>query len=107
MASLNGKQNGTINGTKLKGAMDVLKCLAHPVRLSILDFIHGEGEVHVNKIYNSLKLEQSITSQHLRVLRDHDMVSTTRNGKYIIYSVNKKKLFEVGEAVNSFVTTQK
>lgn len=97
---------GKIDDKKLKHGLAVLKCLAHPVRLSILNYIHNEGEVHVNKIYNSLKLEQSITSQHLRVLRDFDLVNTTRNGKYIIYTTNKGRLLSISKQINSFVDTK-
>lgn len=98
--------NGKMDDKKIKKSMEVLKCLAHPVRLSIIKFIHSEGEVHVNKIYSSLKLEQSITSQHLRVLRNHDIVDTTRNGKFILYTVNTKRLQYISNRIDGLMQSK-
>lgn len=91
-----------IDETKLTSAMDVLKAIAHPVRLSMVNFINDNDEVNVNRIYSELKLEQSITSQHLRVLRETGIVNTKREGKYIHYSVNTSKLATIGTLVNDF-----
>ena len=51
--------------------------------MKIMGFIDKNKNVHVNKIYNTLGLEQSITSQHLRILRNADLVKTKREGKFI------------------------
>lgn len=84
--------------------MDILKAIAHPVRLTMVNFIKINGEVNVNRIYNELKLEQSITSQHLRVLREADIVNTKRDGKYIHYSINIKQLAFIGTLVQDFIS---
>lgn len=57
-----------INNTQLRLVAGQIKALAHPLRLSILLFIDKNKTVNVNRIYNTLKLEQSITSQHLKIL---------------------------------------
>ncbi len=54
---------------RLQLSAEVLRALAHPLRLQILEFIDQHAKINVNKIYNTLGLEQSITSQHLRILR--------------------------------------
>ncbi|MEM6697105.1 MAG: metalloregulator ArsR/SmtB family transcription factor, partial [Bacteroidota bacterium] len=58
-----------INQEKLTESSEILRALAHPLRMKILEFIDQNDEINVNKIYNTLRLEQSITSQHLRILR--------------------------------------
>lgn len=93
-----------IDDENLKNATNLLKAIAHPVRLSMVNFIKLNGEVNVNKIYNELKLEQSITSQHLRVLREAKLVNTQRDGKYIFYSINSPKLAYIGSLVNDFIS---
>jgi len=60
----------------------------------------------VNKIYNTLKLEQSITSQHLRILRSADIVQTKREGKFIHYSINYAKIAHVLKAINGFLNEE-
>jgi DNA-binding transcriptional ArsR family regulator len=81
-----------INEKHIDRAAEILRALAHPIRLRIIEFIDANKSINVNKIYGSLKLEQSITSQHLRILRAADIVKTDRNGKFIIYSVNYEKV---------------
>jgi DNA-binding transcriptional ArsR family regulator len=73
---------------QVKIGLSRIKALAHPLRLQIISFIDKNGETNVNKIYRSLKLEQSITSQHLKILRAADVVETRREGKKIFYSLN-------------------
>ena len=92
-----------IDDEKLEASSEVLRALAHPLRMRILAFIDKHGAVNVNKIYNTLQLEQSITSQHLRILRAAGLVSTTRDGKYVVYQITYDKLGDAITAVRSFI----
>lgn len=87
------KAKVVINNEKLRESSELMRALAHPLRIKILEFIDQNGSVNVNKIYNTLKLEQSITSQHLRILRAVGLVQTEREGKYIHYSLNYDMIF--------------
>lgn len=92
-----------IDNDNLQVSSEVLRAIAHPLRMRILEFIDNNSDINVNKIYNTLKLEQSITSQHLRILRDAGLVNTTRDGKYIHYTVNYEKVSHVVSSVDSFL----
>jgi ArsR family transcriptional regulator len=96
-----------IDEKKLDRAAEILRALAHPIRLKIIGFIDKNKSINVNKIYGSLKLEQSITSQHLRILRAADVVETNRNGKYIIYSVNYDKVSQYINAIKTYLELKK
>jgi DNA-binding transcriptional ArsR family regulator len=96
------KSKVIINEDKLRDSSEVLRALAHPLRMKILEFIDKHKTINVNKIYNSMKLEQSITSQHLKILRATEVVITEREGKFILYSVNYAKLATVLKAVDNF-----
>ena len=91
-----------INNDKLNEASETLRALAHPLRLKILEFIDQHQTINVNKIYNTMKLEQSITSQHLRILRIAGIVQTNREGKFIHYSIDYDKISKVLKALNTF-----
>lgn len=91
-----------IDDKNLKQSAEVLRALAHPVRMMILQFIDRNGTTNVNNIYNTLKMEQSITSQHLKVLRNTNLVNTERDGKYIFYTVNYDKITNHVSAIDSF-----
>jgi len=93
-----------IENANLDKAASILRALSHPVRLQIIAFIDENKNINVNKIYGALKLEQSITSQHLRILRDNEIVKTSREGKFIIYSLNYIKIGNSIQAVNLFLS---
>ncbi len=97
----------SINNQKLKFSSDVLRALAHPLRMKILEFIDKNKTINVNKIYNTLKLEQSITSQHLKILRSSGLVHTHREGKYIHYTIDYPKLASTIKAVGAFLEESK
>ena len=97
------KTRVNINHEQLQDSSEVLRALAHPLRMQILQFIDQNESVHVNKIYNTLNLEQSITSQHLRILRVTDLVHTERDGKFIYYSINYDKIQNAVGSIDRFL----
>jgi DNA-binding transcriptional ArsR family regulator len=50
-------------------------------------------------VYAKLKIEQSVASQHLAILRNANIVVTEREGKFIYYTINKQRLAEIGEII--------
>lgn len=96
------KANASINTENLFFSSELLRAIAHPLRMKILSFIDKNENINVNKIYNSMKLEQSITSQHLRVLRTVGLVSTEKNGKFRHYNVNYAKVEQIIKAIRRF-----
>ncbi|MBA3648598.1 MAG: helix-turn-helix transcriptional regulator [Chitinophagales bacterium] len=87
---------------QVKIGLSKIKALAHPLRLEIIGFIEKFGEINVNKIYRSLKLEQSITSQHLKILRSAELVKTRREGKKIFYSLNYPNIQQLTDIAQKF-----
>ncbi len=101
------KAKVNINHEKLETSSEILRAISHPLRLQILEFIDQNDLINVNKIYNTLKLEQSITSQHLRILRKAGLVQTERDGKFIHYSIDYEKVKHAVAAVNAFLEEDK
>jgi len=79
----------------LKKASLILRALNHKLRQQILKMIDEQGKMTVTDLYVKLRLEQSVASQHLAILRKAGFVNTDREGKYIYYSVNTKRLQEI------------
>ena len=88
---------------KLQYSCTLMRALAHPLRLKILEFIDAKGTTNVNRIYNTLKIEQSITSQHLKILRQADVVTARREGKLVHYKINYPIVERAQKAVQSFL----
>ncbi|MDX2002871.1 MAG: metalloregulator ArsR/SmtB family transcription factor [Chitinophagales bacterium] len=81
----------------LQRAKSKVRALYHPLRQSILVLINdSNNRMNVTDIYVKLRIEQSVASQHLAILRNEGFVNTEREGKTIWYSVNT-------DAVKSFV----
>jgi len=95
----------TLNPERVSKAWAIAHALAHPLRLRILDYIHSQGSTNVNNIYRTLNIEQSITSQHLRILREADIVNYERDGKYVHYVLNYRQVEQASLAVSSFCHT--
>ncbi|KXK40925.1 MAG: helix-turn-helix transcriptional regulator [Saprospiraceae bacterium] len=93
----------TFETDKLEYASELMRALAHPLRLKILEFIDQNETINVNKIYSTLNLEQSITSQHLKILRMAGVVSVEVTGKFHIYKVNYDVVDKASYAVKRFV----
>lgn len=92
-----------INYHNLKKAALVLRALNHKLRQQILSLIEAEKKITVTEIYVRLRLEQSVASQHLAILRRAGIVTTQRDGKFIFYTVNYKRIEEINEVVNQLV----
>lgn len=103
MDTFNTKGKSLIDDDSLTHSSETLRAITHPLRLSLIQFIDKERETNVNKIYRSLNLEQSITSQHLKILRDTDLVKTKREGKHVIYSLNYNKLKHVINTLHKYI----
>lgn len=65
----------------------MLRQLAHPTRLRIVDLIHTAGTLPVNDIMQYLDLTQSSTSQHLNQMRRTGLLKSERRGKEVWYSM--------------------
>ena len=95
-----------LNGAKLDYACDLMRALAHPLRLKILEFIDSNDKINVNVIYNSLGIEQSVTSQHLKIMKLAGVLNCTKNGKYMHYSINYDVVQRAQTAVASYMSKQ-
>ncbi len=92
----------TFNPVQLDYSCELMRALAHPLRLKILEFIDKNGSVNVNKIYSNLKIEQSVTSQHLSVLRITGVISTEKVGKFVFCTINYPCLEKAEKALHRF-----
>jgi DNA-binding transcriptional ArsR family regulator len=83
----------------VKKAALILRAVNHKLRQQILKLIDEHGRMTVTEIYVKLRLEQSVASQHLAILRKAGFVKTDRDGKFIYYSVNTNRLKELNQFV--------
>lgn len=87
----------------LKKAAMVLRALNHKLRQQLLKLIEEEKKITVTEIYVRLRLEQSVASQHLAILRKAGIVNTERDGKFIFYTINYNRIDEISQFVKDLV----
>lgn len=88
-----------IEEEKLERVAYVLKTVAHPVRINIIDLLDQEGPMTVTAIQESLQIEQSLTSHHLKSLRDKGIIDAKRNGRHIYYELADRKVVKILDCI--------
>ena len=93
----------TFQQEKLQVSTELMRALAHPLRLKILEFLDQNKNIQVNQIYNTLKIEQSIASQHLRILKNAGVLVADKDGKYMHYNIDYHRVSNAVKAINRFM----
>jgi len=81
-----------------------LKSLSDPTRLKIVEYLaKADNPRCVSKISEHINVSQSATSQHLRILRQSNLVSSTRRGYHIHYEINTDQMDEALHQLRSLL----
>ncbi len=84
---------------ELRKAVLVLRAINHKLRQKVIDLLEEHNSMTVTDIYIKLRLEQSVASQHLAILRRAGVVITERQGKFIYYALDKDRLAQISRLV--------
>lgn len=87
----------------VKNAAMTLRAINHKLRQQIVKLLEENKRMNVTDIYVKLRLEQSVASQHLAILRRANIVITERDGKFIHYALNHARIAAVAKFVNELV----
>lgn len=71
----------------MQKAVKGISYIGHPSRLRILEYLDINGASSVSDITKAVGEEQMIVSQHLRKLREANLVKTNRRGIFIFYDI--------------------
>jgi ArsR family transcriptional regulator len=78
---------------------NVLKAVAHPVRLRIVELLKG-GEMCVGEIFEALGIKQSITSQHLNMMRYKQVLTCRKEGAKVYYRILNPNVIKLLECMS-------
>jgi DNA-binding transcriptional ArsR family regulator len=73
---------------------DFLKCLAHPLRLAIIEYLKN-GEASVGEMVEKLCVEQSALSKHLSILRQSGVLTSRQKKVTVFYSIRDRDIYHV------------
>jgi DNA-binding transcriptional ArsR family regulator len=77
-----------VKAMKFDREAEVFKALGHPIRLKIVYGLVKVGGCNVKNMQECLGLHQATVSQHLIHLKSRGIITSTRNGLEMIYSVD-------------------
>ena len=89
----------TLDVEKLEKVAFILKTIAHPMRIGIIELLTKHDELSVNEIVEKLGTEQSLTSHHLLNMKLKGVLSNRREGKNIFYALRLKEVTKVIECM--------
>jgi DNA-binding transcriptional ArsR family regulator len=89
-----------ISPEKLENAATLLKAMAHPMRVAILNLLRNNSKLTVSEIHIALNIEQSTTSHHLGILKDKGVLRSERIGKNSFYFLRNQNLEHIVECLN-------
>jgi DNA-binding transcriptional ArsR family regulator len=86
---------------KLEKAAFILKTIAHPTRLAIIDILNQHQQLPVNEVCKLLKGEQSVISHHLINMKLKGLLSASKSGNQVYYSLIEPNLLQIITCVNN------
>lgn len=80
---------------KTDQAVELLKTLAHPLRMRIVLLLTQEPSINVSTLQSQLKVDQTLLSQHLIKMKDRGLLTSVRQGQQVYYSLPDSGISEV------------
>jgi len=84
---------------------DILKVLAQPTRLKILELLRN-GERCICEIVPAINGEQSNISRHISLMQKSHLVTTRKDGVKVMVKVRDPKIFEILDGVSLLLKKQ-
>lgn len=84
---------------------NLFKALAHPARIRILEVLSATiRPTPVSEIHVAFDIEPTLLSQHLRVLKQHRVVSSQRVGNAVLYAIAHPTIAELLVIARTFLS---
>ncbi|WP_420148863.1 ArsR/SmtB family transcription factor [Spirosoma sp.] len=72
---------------KVDQAAEILKLIAHPIRIRIILALAGQSTMNVTALQQHLQVDTSLLSHYLTKMKDHKLLQSVRQGKEMYYSL--------------------
>ena len=90
---------------QLDRASNMLKAIAHPMRIAILNYLDEGKKLSVTELHELLNIEQSTTSHHLGILKDKGVLGSTRDGKNTYYFLKHDTISTIVDCISKCACT--
>jgi DNA-binding transcriptional ArsR family regulator len=82
--------------------LNFIKAISDPTRLRILKYL--KKECCVGELWKKLDLSQNLTSHHLKILREHGLISAEKRGLRMVYRLNENTLKKKLKQLNDYMS---
>lgn len=84
-----------LSNEKLEKIAFILKTIAHPMRLAIIELLDKHNRLAVNEICAAVQCEQSLLSHHLSNMKMKGILKSEREGQNVFYSLKEKEIIRI------------
>ena len=93
----------TIDFGKVSLMANILKTIAHPIRLEVLMVLEKEEPLSVSDIKERIDIdvEQSLLSHHLVKMKDRGVLQSRKEGKFIMYSICNREILHIFDCMEN------
>ena len=89
-----------LDAKMLDNAAAMLRAIAHPMRIAIINYLEEGKRLTVTEIHQFLKIEQSTASHHLGILKDKGVLDCMREGKNTYYFLKHESLHNIIDCIS-------
>lgn len=86
-----------LQAQKLDHCASVLKAIAHPLRIAIIELLEDQDKLSVTEIHEQLQVEQAVASHHLGILKNKGVLVSHRDGKNMRYELKHRQITRIIE----------
>lgn len=82
---------------KLAAVAKILKIIAHPIKLEIMELLEAEEPLNVSALHERLSMdcELSMLSHHLAKMKDNGVLSSQKRGKQVYYQLADRQILRI------------
>lgn len=90
-------EKGVLSREQLQKAAKLLKVIAHPVKLEILQLLDGNENMDVSSLCECIgaECEISMMSHHLAKMKDNGILKSEKSGKQVFYSIADRSILKL------------
>ena len=89
-----------ISDESFKNASICLKTIANPTRLKMIHLL-SQKPMCVKDLSDALDIKHNVASEHLTVMKDRGFITSSKEGREVIYIIKEKALLNILKCVES------
>jgi DNA-binding transcriptional ArsR family regulator len=95
-----------MNNMNIDEYTKIFATLSHPLRLKIACGLKEKGRCNVNTMMLRLNVSQALVSQHVKILKEANVITGTREGNIIWYSLSSELTKQILNCIDTICNDQ-